>query len=276
VATLSGTYLDLITDGVPAPVDRSKVVMAVRRVMLSAHRHSIRYDKIHGLLTDDDRVLATQIAIGYGNRRMTASQVNAFLSKVWSQTAKVAAERPAWSRDDALSAIEFVRDNWQGTKALPARKRAVMDVVLDLATEHGTTRPTVPARVVADRTGIPFQTVSRLLRQLANDGEWLGLAQQGNHRTRRASLYNLAPALTRAFNENVWGASPPESHPVSTSHPSMSHGVESMSMSITVAASSAEDLRRAIQVLNNADPEQARLLFGDPDFPRLRLVATGD
>ena len=66
MATLSGTYLDLITDGVPAPVNRDKIVMAVRRVMLSAHRNSIGYDKIHGLLTDDDRVLATQIATASG------------------------------------------------------------------------------------------------------------------------------------------------------------------------------------------------------------------
>jgi hypothetical protein len=275
LATLSGTYLDLITDGVPQPITRQAVVMAVRRIMLSAHRHELPYHHIQVLLTDTNRRLPVQIATGRGKRLMNVHQVSSFLKKLWAQTEKLAAERPAWSREDALHAIEFVRDNWLGMESLPQRKQDILDVVLDLATEYGTTRPAVPVREVAKRTGYPFQTVSRLLRQLAADGEWLSLAQQGNYRTRRASLYTIAPPLLRHFNENIWGASPPVSQPPSMSHPSMSQGSDSMNMSITVSGSTAEDLRQAIRVLMNANPNEAKELLQDSDLQRLRLLVSG-
>ena len=250
--------------------------MAVRRVMLSAHRGQVPFHQVQDLLSDTKgRRLAAQLATGRGGRQMTAAQRSKFLRDLWAQTGAVAAQRPAWDRDAALAAIEHVRDHWTSTESLPERHRAILNVVLDLASEKGTTRPTVPVREVEKRTGIPYQTVSRILSKIAAEGTWLRLAKRGNHRTSRASLYTLAPDLLRDFTDNVWGASPPESHPVPMSQPPMSHGGEPMSMSITVTASNAEDLRRAIQALTNAAPEDAQLLLDGTEYPRPRLVASG-
>lgn len=276
MATLSGTFLDLITDGVPNSGDRSSIVMGVRAVMMSAHRGGVPYTQVQDLLCDiTNRRLAAQLATGRGGRQMTITQRSRFLHKLWVQTGDVVAKRPAWDRDDALAAIEHVRDNWSGTDTLPDRHRAILNVVLDLATEYGTTRPTVPVREVERRTGIPFQSVSRILGKITTEGTWLRLAKRGNHRTGRASLYTLAPDLLRDFTENVWGASPPESHPLPVSQLPVSHGDESMSMSITVTAANAEDLRKAIQALTNPDPNEARRLFNESEFPHLRLVTSG-
>ena len=277
MATLSGTYLDLITDGVPQPLDRSSVVTAVRSVMLSAHRAGVPFLQVQDLLIDNkNRRLAAQLATGRGGRLMTLAQRSRFLRDLWRQTGEVAAQRPPWDRDAALAAIEHVRDHWSGTERLPYRHRLILDVVLDLATAYGTTRPAVPVREVEARTGIPFQTVSRILNKIAADGKWLQLAKRGNHRTGRASLYKLAPDLIKDFTDNVWGASPPESHPQPMSHPPMSHESEPTSMSITLTAPSAEDLRTAIQALTNPDPNEIQRLFNESQFPRLRLVESGE
>ena len=276
MATLTGTYVDLITDGVPQPITRESVVMAVRRIMLSAHRQGLPYHHIQELLTDPNRRLSVQISTGYGGRSINVNQVSRFLKTQWTQTQKVAAEHTAWGEEGARQALEFIRDNWLGMESLSKRKQDILNTVLDLATEYGTTRPVVPVRVVQDRTGIPFQTVSRLLRELANNGEWISLAQQGNHRTGRASLYNIAPPLVRYFNENIWGASPPVSHDQSMSHPSMSQERDSMNMSITVSANTPENLRDAIRILMNANPEDAKKAIHKTDLPRLRLLASGE
>ena len=275
MATLSGTYLDLITDGLPSPVSRSDVVVAVRSIMLSAHRAGVTYDEVYTLLTDtSSRRLAKQIATGRGGRQIGLSQRRRFIRDLWDQTATLAAERPAWSREDALAAIEFVRENWRTTDELPDRHRAVLNVVLDLATEYGTTRPAVPSRIVSERTGIPLATANRILRRLAKDGRWLRLVMQGNRHTKRASLYMLAPELLQEFTENIWGASPPMYHPPPTSHPPTSHSGTEVQMSITVAANSPDALRAAIQVLLSADPEAVRLAATSEDLPRLRLVTS--
>lgn len=275
MTTLSGTFLDLITDGVPHPADRSAVITAVRSVMLSAHRAGVPFHQVQNLLTDTrDRRLADQLATGRGGREISPRQRSQLLHDLWEQTSQVAATRPAWDRDAALAAIEHVRHHWSETEALPDRHQAVLNVVLDLATEYGTTRPTVPVREVERRTGIPFQSVSRILRGISAEGTWLRLVKRGNYRTRRASLYTLAPDLIRDFTDNVWGASPPESHPQPKSHPPMSHQGEAMTMSITVTAGNADDLRKALEVLTNAAPEETQLHINETDYPRLRLVAT--
>jgi hypothetical protein len=250
--------------------------MGVRAVMMSAHRGGVPYTEVRDLLCDiTNRRLAAQLATGRGGRQITITQRSRFLHKLWVQTGDVVAKRPAWDRDAALAAIEHVRDNWSGTDTLPDRHRVILNVVLDLATEYGTTRPTVPVREVERRTGIPFQSVSRILGKIATEGTWLRLAKRGNHRTGRASLYTLAPDLLRDFTENVWGASPPESHPLPMSQLPTSHGDELMSMSITVTAANAEDFRKAIQALTNPDPNEARRLFNESKFPHLRLVTSG-
>lgn len=285
MAALSGTYLDLITDGLPDVQSRAEVVMAVRRVMLSAHRCGVPESQVFALLTDTEgRRLAAQIATGRGGRKMTTRQRSKFLRDLWEQTRQVAASRPAWSRDDALAAIEYVRDNWTGTEALPAKHRQVLDVVLDLATEYGTTRPVVPVREVTARTGIPRSTVSRILRELADDGEWLRLVKRGNHHTRRASLYTLAPDLLHAFTVNLWGASPPKSHGLPMSHPPMSHSgdtspeeftVESAADEIVNLQGSPKALAEFIIALAERDPalvRQATDLAEERSHRRLRVV----
>ena len=251
--------------------------MAVRSVMLSAHRGNVPYLQVQDLLCDTKaRGLAKQLATGRGNRQITPTARSKFLRDLWQQTGKVVASRPAWGREGALAAIEHVRDHWSGTEMLPTRHKAILDVVLDFATEHGTTRPTVPVREVDKRTGIPYQTVSRILIKIASEGTWLKLAKRGNHRTGRASLYRLAPDLVDDFTENIWGASPPESHPQPMSHPPMSQKVDPMNMSITVSANTSENLQQAIRLLMNADPVEAKKFLQEKDLPHLRLLVSGE
>lgn len=214
--------IDLATEGIRgAALTRSDVVRAVRQVMMSAHRNDWSYADTHALLTDQKRRrLAKQIATGRGDRPISAGMVGKFLAKQWDETAEVVAQRPAWTSDDAIAFVEHVRDTLDRAE-LPEQHRAVMAVVVDLAAQHGTTRPAVPVRTVEERTGLPRSTAHRVLGRLAEDGEWLALAKAGNARTRRANLYNLAPALAGTYA----GASPPRSHPP-MSHPPMSHPEE--------------------------------------------------
>lgn len=204
--SLPGWALDLATDGVDiSSGGRGAVVLGIRRVMLSAHRHGVAYSDVYALLTDTRaRRLAAQIALGRGGRAIPSPQRDKLLRDLWQQTQDEVEKRPAWNRDDAISAIAFIRDHFEGAPGLRDKERAVVGVVLDLAEYHGTTRPAVPSRVVAHRTGLPLMTANDTLRRLSRDGEWLRLVQQGNRHTRRASLYLVAPPLL-----NVWGASPP-------------------------------------------------------------------
>jgi hypothetical protein len=274
---LPGWSLDLLTDGVDAPVTRKAVVMAVRRIMLSAHRLDIPYTYLHGLLTDtENRRLATQVSTGRRGAKIRPRQRDEFLAKIWDQTAQVARQRPSWSREDALNAIEYLRDNWKATEVLPPRERAVLDAVLELAARHGTTRPAVPSRVIAEMTGLTRSTANRTLQILAKDGTWLRLAQRGNHRTRRASLYVIAPDLLHEFSEHVWGASPPESQSQPKYQQPTSQEGGPMPVSVTISAPNAEDLRRVIDVLTCGTPDEAKRLLEHSDFSGLRLVTLID
>jgi hypothetical protein len=274
VRALTGWALDVITNGVPLDGEnpRGQVIAAVRSVMLSAHRADYPWHLMHTLLMDtNDRKLAQQLATGRGGRTIGTRQRTALLKKLWDDTEKVAQARPAWNRDQALDAIEFIRDNWHLTETLPDKWQQVLGVALQLATEYGTTRPAIPSRVVAERTGLPLSTANYVIRQIANDGEWLRLAQKGNRHTRRASLYVLAPSLL-----NVWGASPPVSNAQPMSNPPMSNvDGDSMSMSITVTGNSQEALRQALQLIAAASPEELQEVVGLSDAPRLRLLAGG-
>lgn len=271
---LAGWAVDVITDGVPLDGDnpRAQIITAVRSVMLSAHRAEYPWHLMHTLLMDTQaRKLAHQLATGRGGRTISPRQRTALLKRLWDDTAKVAQQRPAWDRDKALEAIEFVRDNWHLTEPLPMKWRQVLDVVLDLATQYGTTRPVVPSRVLAERTGLPLSTANHVLKQIARDGEWLRLAKKGNRHTGRASLYVIAPALL-----NVWGASPPMSNAQPMSNPPMSNVAEAeMSMSITVSGNSQEALRQALELVAAASPAELVAAVGESDAPRLRLLAGG-
>jgi hypothetical protein len=232
MSSLPGKHLDLLTDGVDlSRGGRAAVVKAVRRVMLSAHRAGIPYADIHALLTDvDNRKLASQIAHGKGGRLMPRHQREAFLRKHWADTKRVCEARPAWSREDALEAVEYVADNLAGAD-MDDRERVVLEAVLDLARGYGTTQTVAPVHVISAKTGISTSQVHRTLMRICDKGEWLSLAQRGNARTRRGNLYNVGPALLK-----VWGASPPKSLAPTTSHPptSQAEGVDRMAVTLTI------------------------------------------
>jgi len=202
---LPGKYVDLLTDGADlSRGGRSAVVLAVRQVMLSAHRHGIPFVDVHVLLTDvEHRKHARQVAHGKGGLRLPRRQREEFLRRHWEETALLAQERPSWSREDALDAVEFVRDNLAGAE-MDSRERVVMEAVLQLAAGYGTTQVAAPARVVASRTGLSPMQVHRTLMKLCEDGEWLRLAKRGNAQTRRSNLYNIGPALL-----DTWGGFAP-------------------------------------------------------------------
>lgn len=195
VGTLPGRMLDRATNGEPTG-GRAAIVKAVRTIMLSAHRNDVPFPDVHALLTDASRhKLAAQIVTGKGGRPIPRAQRDKFLREHWESTAELVAATPAWTPGVAAEFVEFVRDQYDGAATLTGDHRAVMGVVIDLAEAYGTTRPAVPVRTVAERTGLSRNRSHRILLALCAVGEWLALAQRGNYRGRRANLYRLAPGL---------------------------------------------------------------------------------
>jgi hypothetical protein len=260
VTALPGKYLDLLTEGVDLSNGRSAVVIAVRQVMLSAHRAGIAYTDIYVLLTDvEHRKLAHQVAHGKGGRWLPGLQREVFLRKLWEDTGRLVATRPPWSRADALDAVEFVRDNLEGAQMDPL-ERSVMTAVLGLASGYGTTQVAAPVRTIAMMTGLGRMQAHRTLERICKTGEWLRLAKHGNSRTGRANLYNVGPGLL-----DLWGASPPRSQDPPMSHPPMSHidGEAEMPAPLTIQPA---DLKGLLQQL-----EAAGVSLGD-----LQRAAEGD
>jgi len=259
---LPGKYVDLLTDGADlSRGGRSAVVLAVRQVMLSAHRHGIPFVDVHVLLTDvEHRKLARQVAHGKGGLRLPRRQREEFLRRHWEETALLAQERPSWSREDALDAVEFVRDNLAGAE-MDSRERVVMEAVLQLAAGYGTTQVAAPARVVASRTGLSPMQVHRTLMKLCEDGEWLRLAKRGNAQTRRSNLYNIGPALL-----DTWGASPPMSQGPPMSHPPMSQKEEGDRMAVTLTIQT-DDLTGLVAQLAAAGVSLADLRAASQPLP---------
>jgi hypothetical protein len=268
-ATLPGWAIDLISQGADLSEGRKAVVKAVRQVMLSAHRHKVRYHDIHALLTGE-LTLARQVRTGRRGSQINRNTRDKFLRDQWVDTAKVAERSPAWDKNRALAAIEHVKSEFELDTDLVPKDRAVMGAVLALAEQYGTTRVAAPARKIADMTGMSPAAAHRVLTGLAADRQWLALAKGGNYKTGRASLYNLAPGLL-----NVWAASPPMSQPVPMSHPPMSHSEGEAAMTVALTASSPELLAQAIKLLAAASPESLRRVIADvqADSPHLRLVA---
>lgn len=250
---LPGPILDLVAAGTRLHDGRRDVVMAVRRVMLSAHRHGWPRQHVYGLLLDDRNALAVQIRTGKGGRTIPRAQVTRFLTRVWDDTARIAAQT-AWDTEAVHGFIEYVRDQWAAARdRYDEREQLVVDVALELATAYGTTRPVLPQRVLAERTGIPQRTITRVLARLSDEGEWLRLVQRGNPRTRRASLYSLAPGMRGAYGRTTSAYEPPPTYEPPTYEPPASDLEESvMSMSITIAARNEDDLRQAIRVLSGS------------------------
>jgi hypothetical protein len=193
---LPGPMIDLATDGVRRVQRRVEVVTAVRRVMLSAYRAGWSWSEVHQLLTDTSRRrLAKQLQTGRGDRPISAGKVNESLIRWWDDITTYADSAPVWDRERALAFIEEVQEALDAS-VVPDLDRQVLGVVLDLARRHGTTRPAVPARDVAERLGITLYRSHTTLKRLCEVGDWIDLAQRGDQK--RANLYRLAPALRAA------------------------------------------------------------------------------
>lgn len=205
--------IDLVHDGIRGTsITRHDVVKATRRVMLSAHRNDWTWPEIETLLTDTRRRgLAVQITTGKGGRTISPGKRHEFLRRHWEST-RQAANRPSWERKDVLGFIEAAQEALDGSD-LGDTDRAVMQAAIDLGTQHGTSRPTLPKRMLAERTGHSPTSVQRSLARLVAAG-WLALVQPGDYRTRRASLYTLCPGLAATYT----GATPPEDQTVPKDH----------------------------------------------------------
>lgn len=262
---LPGWVLDLATEGIRGPsLTRSDVAKATRQIMMSAHRAGHSWGDVHAILTDRKRHrLATQIATGRGGQPISPKAVAKFLDHHWRDTEKVVEARPAWERDDVLSFIEVVQENLHDAD-VSELDRSILQVIVDLANQHGTSRPAVPVRSVVERLGLDSELsrdvmkVYRALKRLADDGHWLALAKAGNRATGRANLYNLAPALAATYT----GATPPKSHPAPTSHPPTSHeGAEVVPMAAIHLTDEELDLiirrRAAADAARRASGERA-------------------
>jgi hypothetical protein len=249
MTSLSGHALGLLTNGADiGKGDRkSAVTEAMRSVMMSAQRAGWEYVDLHPYLTDTRcQRLAAQIAAGYGGRTINRRQRDDFMHKHWDETAKITAERPPWTHDDVLGAIELVRAALDTDDELGAQDRAVMDAVLDLADRHGITRVAAPARQVATACGITRMDAHRALTRLCERGEWLKLAKRGSPRSQnadgtsgagRSNLYQLSPDLLRTYK----GASPPTSQSLPMSHLPMSQGQDLVKSAVTYELTPAED-----------------------------------
>lgn len=210
--------------------------MQVRRIMMHAHRKGIDYPEIHRILADPSRFrLAAQIAHGRNGGTTSKPQVARFLSEQWASTAKEVAKRPAWSRDDALDFIEHVSEALDASE-VPSKDRAVIEAVLTLARQHGTSRVAAPVLQVAAMAGLSKSDAHRVLMRICEAGDWLSLAQHGNHRTHRANLYNLSPPLAATYG----GLSAPMSQAPPMSHPPTSQPSPEEHVQITITISSEE------------------------------------
>ncbi|WP_456789753.1 hypothetical protein [Cellulomonas sp. P5_C5] len=220
---LQGKWQDLLSTGVPLNgLTRQAVVKATRQVMLAMHRAGWSRTEMMLRLGDPrSGGLADQIATGRGGIRMAPGVRLTYLARHWDETAQLAAKPPR-DRSATLDWLEHVREALTADSSVSDRHRAVLEVALALASEYGTGTPVLPVRVVAARTGLTVPTAQRTIAAIADQGIWLVRSTQGDHRTRRASTYTLAPGL-QALQVTHVGATPPESHPVPTSHPPMSH-----------------------------------------------------
>ncbi len=225
---LRGKWRDLLATGVPLNgLTRAEVVKATRQVMLAMHRSGWSRRDAWPVLTDARAGgLPEQIATGTGGRRIAPGKVLAFLDRHWTETAAVAAASPALDGQHVADWLEQAREALDDDLDLSERDRAIVTVALDLAAEHGTSTPTLPVRVVAERVGLTVPTAQRAIARIVQRGEWLTRSTRGDYRTRRASTYRVAPALALA-GDTRRGATPPESHPVPESHPPMSHSTAS-------------------------------------------------
>lgn len=263
ITALPGPIVDLMHEGVRDVKNRGDVVRAVRAVMFSAHHHQQSWATIQRELTDEKRnKLAVQIATGRRGSKMNPAQVTKFLHELWDQTANEVASRPAWTADDVLDFLEFVREVLDNSE-VPDRDRAVMDVVLDLANQYRTARVAAPVHVVAEKTGLTKPTAHRALMGLCDTGDWLALARRGSKT--RSNLYNVAPALRETYT----GALRPMSHDQPTSHQPTSHeAVATLQLPLT-----AEEQAVVLAALTehraarNSERETRRVPAGDNVVP---------
>jgi hypothetical protein len=112
--------------------------------------------------------------------------------------------------------------------------------------------------------------VTRILKTLSSEGKWLRLVKRGNHRTGRASLYLLAPELVQHSAVNIWGASPPEYHPLPTYHLPTYHSHEenmNISMTFTEFLHVLEDIRKPQSEQGTAQVRHLRLIAGGDESP---------
>jgi hypothetical protein len=249
MTALPAFSLSVLTNG--ADIGRgggkSAVTKAVLQVMLSAQRVGWHYVDMHRLLADTKSYrLAAQLAAGYGGRKIPAAQREAFMRQLWDKAEKVASQRPPWTHDDVLGAIELVRQELDATGAdLGEQERAVIQAVLDLADLHGTTRVAAPVRQVAKAAGLSRMEAHRALIRLCERGEWLVLARRGTSKasdsngggTGRSNLYQLSPDLLRTYK----GASPPKSHGIPMSQIPMSQGEDPVRSAVNYEVTAAED-----------------------------------
>jgi hypothetical protein len=264
VTPLPTRSLDLLTDGVEISAGGGKyaVTKALRSVMMVAQRAGWNYQDLYPYLTDTKgRKLAAQVATGQGGRPIPAVQRAKFLHRHWDETQRVVDGHPTWTPDDRASVRALVRQSVDESDDLSAQERVVMAAVLDLADYHDTTKVAAPARVVAAAAGLTVPTAYRVLKDLWQRGEWLVLAQRGNHaedpRGCRANVYGLSPRVLETYSP----ALPPMSHPVPMSHVPMSH-VEPTQPESECAMSAASSLPQNGSVPDGSDRAGTLILDG--------------
>lgn len=284
---IPGWMITLITDGVHASVDQSlnsEVTKATRSIMLSAHRLGIDWTYLRGLLCDDrERKLAHQIAVGFGGRKVTKGQRNAYLAQHWEDTRRIVADSPKWDQNFIPNFLAFVEDNWHLTDHLPKPQRLVLGFALNEAKRLTITRPALPVRAVCVNTGLKRDKAHNTLKRLVEDGEWLRLHRRGIAGPRgvgkAASIYHFAPVLLseyQAIPDIGRGAKAPMSdHPPMSDPPMSELNEDSLSMSITVTGNSQAALKQALALVAAASQEDLAAAVRESDAPRLRLLAGG-
>lgn len=271
MGAIPGTAMDLLTDGVRSkPLTRPDVVKAVRTFMMSAQRAGEAYPTVHAFLTDTRRRrLAEQLATGRGGRPIDRVTVSKFIENHWNETSKVTSKRLPWNHDDVLNIIEEVAEALEGSE-LPKRERSVMEAALTLARQHETTRPALPAREIADMTGLSKSEAYRTLMALAQQGDWLSLALRATPNSGRANLYRLAPAVADTYR----GASPPESQHPPMSHPPMSRLVVLGDDGVELTRLTAEEWAEIIAKRASESPEPVRGQVDQPGFAKVLALRT--
>jgi hypothetical protein len=196
-------YIDLVRDGVADLGDAvakeydRQVYRALVRVAMSARQAGYDYARWSYLLDESTSRLGLQARRAGGRRERTPHSYHQLLAKAWDTAARVIAERPARTAEQVVEHLARLRLYVVEAGDLTVGEREVLGAAVTLGEKHGTLRPALPWRALAEVSGRTERQTKTALAGLQRKG-LLTLARRGRASASggRANLYHL-PGLDR-------------------------------------------------------------------------------